>query len=174
MEQAKRKLPPAPGYPGEAILGALGPLARANTRELRTGLETVLQKIDTAYEAYSTTVNQIVDDMCRLLAAGHAVDVDPLIEGFLKDERAAVASKATSEKQASADLRKLAATAPDKLVVVNEVLRAALGRADRLAGLYSEARWRLMQAQAFHQPSAPSGPVRGQPIDIDEYLKTLG
>jgi hypothetical protein len=174
MEPALKKLPPAPGHPGEAILGALGRLARADTRELRSGLEAVLQKTDTAYEAYSEIVHKIVEDMCGLLAAGHTVDVDPLIESFLRDERAAVASKRTAEKKASADLRKLAATAPDKLAIVNEILRAALARADRLAALFSEARWRLMQAQALHQPSAPHGPVRGQPMDVDEYLKTLG
>src|SRR3712207_1471228 len=136
MEQALKKLPRPPT---DAVLNALGQfdLASVSPGDLRQALAQVTRDADSAFAAYAELVNKGVDDLCRLLAGGGATDVERLVGSLLKEERAMVASKAVSERQASSDLKRLAAVAPENLAVVNEILKEVLVRADRLATLFS-------------------------------------
>jgi hypothetical protein len=146
MAQALNKLPSPPRAAAEEILGSLGVLAKAEPHAVRAALELTIEKGDAAFASYAEIVEKVVNDLVGLLASGAQIDLDPLIESLLEEERSAARSKRESERRASVDLRRLAKSAPDKLAVVNEVLQDALARADRVAAMCRDARWRLMEA----------------------------
>jgi hypothetical protein len=174
MAHALNKLPRPPRAVAEEILGSLGVLAKAEPHAVRAALELTIEKGDAAFASYAEIVEKVVNDLVGLLASGAQIDLDPLIESLLEEERSAARSKRESERRASVDLRRLAKSTPDKLAVINEVLQNALARADRVAAMCRDARWRLMEARSYYQPGKPVGPMRGEPWDADEYLKTLG
>ena len=145
--------------------------SHVSTEQVRANIVAAKQTMSANLDAYKELVNKLVADMVSLLETGAKIDVDKLIEGFAEDEKKTRAKRKFEEKQHSAAIRSVVARRPDLMAALSDLIKAQQDDYDRLAALYRDARWALMEARAEFLPSHPSGTIKGQATDIDAYLK---
>ena len=144
-----------------------------NEQVARARGQHLLEAADQRYAEFAAIIEKVTSDLIEILMAGHSIDVESTIQHFLESELEEQQQLKSFEKNATLDLRRIARFQPSALPFMNEMLRTILGRIEREAVTYRDARWRLMRARAQYMPSAGSGKIHGEHSDIDEYLKTI-
>ena len=151
--------------------GFLTNLADEKVDRARVTLQETLGQIDLDFSHYEDQISKVISDLVSLMEQGHPIDVGKFLSGMLADERGTISEQSDLERSASVTMRRLSKANPEALPFLNEALTSLLGRMDRLATFYRDARWRLMESRAQFSPSEGKGPVHGNPADIDAYLK---
>jgi len=143
---------------------------RASFKEHIDQTATVIRDTSTNFK----TVAQSVLDRCN---AGETVErdgLDALIDGVMTWEVALAQDQ--DELARALDIAERAAREenPAVLSVIAEAGRHLTAIHADNAEVCRDARWMLMAVRARCQPSAPVGPIQGQPLDLDAYERSLG
>jgi hypothetical protein len=169
MALAAKEMPKLP----QRLAGQLEDLINAplSPERIREDIARVQRTTREGYENYCKVITKIHDDMVGLLKQGAQFDIDPVIQGLIETEGSNAKERQRAEKAMTEILRIAAKSRPDLLSALNEALSAELSDINRLAELHRDARWRLMEARAFYQPSEGIGAIRGQHTDLEDLLK---